>query len=53
MNMDDKELEMLKAKRLAENKFRKVNFFKPDSSKSHSKESYIICKKLIYTAPQK
>ena len=31
-------------KKLAENKFKKVNFFKPESSKDYSKETYIHCK---------
>ncbi len=35
--------DFLEVKRLAENKFRKVNFFKPDSSRDSSKETYIHC----------
>ena len=30
-------------KNLAKNKFRKVNFFKPESSRDYSKETYIHC----------
>ncbi len=33
-------------KKLAEEKFRKVNFFKPSSSRSESKETYIHCANL-------
>ena len=33
----------LNVKNLANNKFRKVNFFKPESSRDHSKETYIHC----------
>ena len=43
----------LEIKMEAKKLFDEFHIFKPDSSKSHSKESYIICKKLIYTAPQK
>ncbi len=35
--------DFLNVKNLAENKFRKVNFFKPDSSRHYSKETYIHC----------
>ena len=35
--------DFLNVKNLAENKFRKVNFFKPDSSRDYSKETYIHC----------
>ena len=35
--------DFLDVKNLAENKFCKVNFFKPDSSRDYSKETYIHC----------
>jgi len=35
--------DFLGVKKLAENKFKKVNFFKPKSSKDFSKETYIHC----------
>tara|TARA_B100000579_G_scaffold141286_1_gene114785 strand:- start:224 stop:841 length:618 start_codon:yes stop_codon:yes gene_type:complete len=35
--------DFLMVKNLAQNKFHKVNFFKPDSSRDHSKETYIHC----------
>ena len=35
--------DFLSVKKLAENKFHKVNFFKPDSSRDYSKETYIHC----------
>ena len=35
--------DFLEVKNLAENKFYKVNFFKPESSRDHSKETYIHC----------
>ena len=35
--------DFLNIKRLAESKFSKVNFFKPESSRNHSKETYIHC----------
>ncbi len=35
--------DFLEVKNLAKNNFKKVNFFKPESSKSESKETYIIC----------
>lgn len=35
--------DFLNVKKLAENKFKKVNFFKPKSSKDFSKETYIHC----------
>ena len=35
--------DFLNVKSLAENKFHKVNFFKPESSRDHSKETYIHC----------
>ena len=35
--------DFLNVKNLANNKFRKVNFFKPESSRDHSKETYIHC----------
>jgi len=35
--------DFLEVKNLAENKFYKVNFFKPESSRYHSKETYIHC----------
>ena len=36
--------DFLDVKRLAEKTFRKVNFFKPESSRDNSKETYIHCK---------
>ena len=36
-------VDFLNVKELAQNKFRKVNFFKPESSRDHSKETYIHC----------
>ncbi len=36
-------IDFLEVKNLAENKFYKVNFFKPESSRDHSKETYIHC----------
>ena len=36
--------DFLEVKRLAEKTFRKVNFFKPESSRDNSKETYIHCK---------
>jgi 23S rRNA (uridine2552-2'-O)-methyltransferase len=35
--------DFLEVKDLAKKKFKKVNFFKPESSRSESKETYIIC----------
>ena len=35
--------EFLEVKNLAKKKFKKVDFFKPESSRSESKETYIIC----------
>tara|TARA_B100001057_G_C22817742_1_gene938173 strand:+ start:1442 stop:2059 length:618 start_codon:yes stop_codon:yes gene_type:complete len=35
--------DFLNVKNLAEDKFRKVNFFKPESSRDYSKETYIHC----------
>ena len=35
--------DFLMVKNLAQNKFHKVNFFKPDSSRDYSKETYIHC----------
>ena len=35
--------DFLNVKHLAENKFSKVNFFKPESSRDYSKETYIHC----------
>ena len=35
--------DFLEVKNLAKKKFKKVNFFKPESSRSESKETYIIC----------
>ena len=35
--------DFLNVKNLAQNKFRKVNFFKPESSRAYSKETYIHC----------
>ena len=37
--------DFLNVKKFAEKKFEKVNFFKPESSKNFSKETYIHCKK--------
>ena len=35
--------DFLEVKNLAKNNFQKVDFFKPESSRSESKETYIIC----------
>jgi 23S rRNA (uridine2552-2'-O)-methyltransferase len=35
--------DFLEVKHLAKNNFKKVDFFKPKSSRSESKETYIIC----------
>ena len=35
--------DFLKVKNLAKSKFREVNFFKPESSRDYSKETYIHC----------
>tara|TARA_B110000881_G_scaffold163638_1_gene146720 strand:- start:239 stop:865 length:627 start_codon:yes stop_codon:yes gene_type:complete len=35
--------DFLEVKNLAKNNFKKVDFFKPESSRSESKETYIIC----------
>ena len=35
--------DFLKVKKIAEKKFKKVNFFKPESSRDESKETYIHC----------
>ncbi len=35
--------DFLEVKKLAESKFQKVNFFKPESSRDYSKETYIHC----------
>ena len=35
--------DFLEVKHLAKNNFKKVDFFKPESSRSESKETYIIC----------
>ena len=35
--------DFLNVKNLAQNKFHKVNFFKPESSRDYSKETYIHC----------
>ena len=35
--------DFLKVKKQAEKKFKKVNFFKPESSRDESKETYIHC----------
>ncbi len=35
--------DFLDVKNLAENKFQKVKFFKPESSRDYSKETYIHC----------
>ena len=36
-------IDFLNVKNLAQNKFHRVNFFKPESSRDHSKETYIHC----------
>ena len=36
-------LDFINVKKLAQKKFKKVNFFKPESSKDYSKETYIHC----------
>jgi len=38
--------DFLEVKNLAKNNFKKVDFFKPESSRSESKETYIICASL-------
>ena len=38
--------DFLEVKNLAKNNFKKVDFFKPESSRSESKETYIICSSL-------
>ena len=38
--------DFLEIKNLAKNNFKKVDFFKPESSRSESKETYIICSSL-------
>ena len=38
--------DFLEVKNLAKNNFEKVDFFKPESSRSESKETYIICSSL-------
>ena len=38
--------DFLGVKNLAKNNFKKVDFFKPESSRSESKETYIICSSL-------
>ena len=38
--------DFLEVKRLAETKFKKVQFFKPESSRNESKETYIHCSTL-------
>jgi 23S rRNA (uridine2552-2'-O)-methyltransferase len=35
--------DFLEVKNLAKKSFKNVNFFKPESSRSESKETYIIC----------
>ena len=35
--------DFIEVKNLAQALFEKVNFFKPDSSRDHSKETYIHC----------
>jgi len=35
--------DFLEVKNLAKNNFKKVDFFKPESSRSESKETYIVC----------
>ena len=37
-------LDFINVKKLAQKKFKKVDFFKPESSKDYSKETYIHCK---------
>ena len=36
--------DFIQVKTLAKSTFEKVNFFKPDSSRSESKETYLHCK---------
>ena len=38
--------DFLEVKNLAKNNFKKVDFFKPESSRNESKETYIICSSL-------
>ena len=38
--------DFLEVKNLAKNNFEKVDFFKPESSRSESKETYIVCSSL-------
>jgi len=38
--------DFLQVKNLAKKNFKKVDFFKPESSRSESKETYIICSSL-------
>ena len=38
--------DFLEVKNLAKKRFKKVDFFKPESSRSESKETYIICSTL-------
>ena len=38
--------EFLEVKNLAKKKFRNVDFFKPESSRKESKETYIVCSTL-------
>ena len=38
--------DFLEVKNLAKNNFKKVDFFKPESSRSESKETYIVCSSL-------
>ena len=35
--------DFLEIKNLAKSNFKKVDFFKPESSRSESKETYVIC----------
>ena len=38
--------DFLEVKNLAKKNFKKVDFYKPESSRSESKETYIICSTL-------
>ena len=39
--------DFLEAKELAKSKFKNVKFFKPESSRSESKETYLHCEILL------
>ncbi len=38
--------DFLEVKKIAKKNFKKINFFKPESSRSESKETYIVCSSL-------